>query len=83
MAKQVITVCDLSDDGCFGDVVGFRLWREGDKQASALDLCVHHAAPLAALMEHASIVDLPSKPRVTMQITKLRATDATRHLKKE
>ena len=83
MAKQVITVCDLKDDSCAGAVNAYRLWREGERQAAALDLCVHHATPLEALMERASTVDLPVKPRVTMHVTKLRTTDATRHLKKE
>lgn len=83
MAKEVITVCDLRDAACVGEVRGFRLWIEGDRQAAALDLCEHHASPILALTERASTVDLPVKPRVTMQVTKLRTTEATRHLKKE
>lgn len=82
MAKRVITVCDLHDDSCIGDVVSWKLWSEGDRTAKAVDLCEHHASPLLALIRGASEVDLPVKPRAIMHVTKLKATDATRHLKK-
>jgi hypothetical protein len=34
-------------------------------------------------MEVAKSVELPAKPRVRMEVTRLQATDRTRHLKKE
>jgi alpha-beta hydrolase superfamily lysophospholipase len=80
--KQVITVCDRQDTTCNGQVSSFRLWHEGDRTASTVDLCEAHAAPILALIAGADAVELPNKPRAAMQITKLRATEATRHLKK-
>jgi hypothetical protein len=34
------------------------------------------------LVENASEVELPPRPRATMQVTKLRPTEATKHLKR-
>jgi hypothetical protein len=80
--KQMITVCDRKDTTCDGEVASFRLWRDGDRSAAAVDLCETHAGPILALIAGADAVELPTKPRAVMQITKLRATEATRHLKK-
>lgn len=80
--KQTITVCDHTDASCDGVVSSFRVWREGDRTASTVDLCEVHASPILALVAGADAVELPTKPRAAMQITKLRATEATRHLKK-
>jgi hypothetical protein len=80
--KQVITVCDRQDTTCNGPVSSYRVWREGDRTASTVDLCETHAAPILALIAGADAVELPVKPRAVMQITKLRPTEATRHLKK-
>lgn len=82
MATEVITVCDLRDERCQGDVASWRLWHEGERTARGIDLCEHHASPLVALIGGASEVDLPVKPRAVMTVTKLKATEATRHLKK-
>lgn len=81
--KQVITVCDRQDTTCDGPVSSFRVWREGERTAFMVDLCEAHASPILALIAGADAVELPTKPRAVMQITKLRTTEATRHLKKQ
>jgi hypothetical protein len=86
VAKRYVSVCDAADQDlgpCEGDVQEFRIWVEGERTASALDLCERHAGPIRALMSVAAEVELPSRPRQSMQVTRLRTTDATRHLKKK
>lgn len=82
MARREVFVCDLEDDTCAGLVSCYRLWRDGDRQAWGRDLCETHASPLLALVDGAELVDLPSKPRVRMESTRLRTTDKTSRLKK-
>lgn len=85
MAKQVITVCDMaqvSANACTGTVASFRIWVDGDKIANGVDLCESHAESIRVLQAVASEVELPARPRAAMQVTKLRTTDATKHLKK-
>lgn len=83
MATQTVKVCDFEHGACQKPAVSYRLWRDGDTQATAIDLCEEHAAPLLALMEAGESVDLPTKPRVRMEVTRLRPTEKTKHLKKE
>lgn len=83
MATQTVKVCDFGHGSCGKPAQSYRLWRDGDQTAWALDLCDDHASPLLALVEGAEQVALPSKPRVRMEVTKLRATPRTAHLKKE
>lgn len=82
MARREVLVCDLEDDTCEGVVTCYKLWRDGDRQAWARDLCEHHASPLLAIVDGADKVDLPSKQRVRMEPTRLRTTDKTKPFKK-
>lgn len=83
MATQTVKVCDFGHGACQKPAQSYRLWRDGDSKASAIDLCEEHAAPLLAVMELGETVDLPTKPRVRMEATPLRPTPKTRPLKKE
>ena len=83
MAVQTVKVCDFDHGACGMPAKSYRLWRDGDSKASAIDLCEEHAAPLEAVMEVGETAELPVKPRVRMEVTPLRATDKTRPLKKE
>lgn len=82
MAKETLTLCDFGGGTCRNVAVGYRLWRDGDKQAQAVDLCEEHAAPLLAVLEWAETTDLPTKSRVRMEVTRLQATPVTARLKK-
>jgi len=82
MAERTVLVCDFDDETCAQQVSRFRLWRDGDRQASAIDLCETHAEALNALFARAVPTDLPSKPRQRMEVTALKVTDKTQHLKK-
>jgi hypothetical protein len=83
MAVQTVKVCDFDGGACGKPAKSYRLWRDGDSKASAVDLCEEHAAPLEAVMGVAEAIELPAKPRVRMEVTPLRATAKTRSLKKE
>lgn len=84
MATQTVKVCDFGHGACQRPAMSYRVWRDGDSKASAVDLCEEHAEPLLALIELApALVELPTKPRVRMEVTRLRATEKTKHLKKE
>lgn len=82
MATQTIRVCDFDEGSCQRNATCYKVWRDGDRQAWTVDLCEEHAAPLLAIVERAERTDLPVKPRVKMEPTPLRTTQATRPLKK-
>lgn len=90
MARREVLVCDVQvNDGhgsgacpCGREATRYTLWRDGDRQAATVDLCVEHAAPLEALLSAGSVVDLPVKQRARMEPTALRVTPKTAHLKK-
>jgi hypothetical protein len=83
MAVQTVKVCDFDGGACGKPAQSYRLWRDGDSKASAVDLCEEHAAPLEAVMAVGETAELPVKPRVRMEVTALRPTSKTRSLKKE
>ena len=83
MAVQTVKVCDFDDGGCGRPAKSYRLWRDGDSKATSIDLCEEHAQPLEAVMAVGEQAELPTKPRVRMEVTPLRTTDKTRPLKKE
>jgi len=83
MAKETVLTCDFDHSTCRRLATRFKLWREGDKQSLAIDLCEEHAKPLLDIFEHATLTDLPTKPRARMEVTKLVATPKTQHLKKK
>lgn len=83
MAKQTILLCDFGNGSCKNEAQTYRVWREGDRQARAIDLCDEHASPLLNVFAEGKLVDLPSKPRVRMDVTKLKVTPKTAPLKKE
>lgn len=83
MARETVTLCDFEQGACRRVADSYRLWRDGDKQASAIDLCEEHARPLLAIFEGTQSVDLPAKPRARMDVTKLVTTPKTAHLKKK
>lgn len=80
MAVKTVRVCDV--DGCKQPAIGYRVYRDGDREALGLDLCDEHAAPIVALLEAAKPMPFPAKPRVTMTPTRLRTTPETKPLKK-
>ena len=82
MAKRELLVCDGDNGSCQQEAVSFILWQEGAKQAWSVDLCPEHAQPLLDLVENAQLVNLPTRQRVRMEVTPLKATEKTRHLKK-
>lgn len=82
MSRETTILCDFESGACKRTANSYRVWRDGDKQAWAVDLCDEHARPLLDLVERAELVDLPVKPRVRMEVTKLKTTDRTAHLKK-
>lgn len=83
MATQTVKVCDFEHGTCLKPALSYRVWRDGDKQASAIDLCDEHAAPLLSIVEGAELVELPTKARVRMEVTTLKTTPKTAKLKKE
>lgn len=83
MARETVVLCDFGGGTCRNPAESFRVWRDGDKQAAAVDLCAEHAKPLLDVLEGASLVDLPTKARVRMEVTKLVTTPKTAHLKKK
>lgn len=82
MAKETVLTCDFGQGSCRLPAVAYRLWSEGDKQAQAVDLCEQHSAALREAFEGAALVDLPTKQRARMEVTALRTTPKTAHLKK-
>lgn len=83
MAREVVLICDFGHGACRKPASSYRVWRDGDRQALAMDLCDEHAGPLLAAVEGAQLVDLPTKPRQRMEVTKLLTTPKTAHLKKD
>lgn len=83
MARETVTLCDFGHSGCRRPATSYRLWRDGDSKASAIDLCDEHAQPLLDLIEGAVQVDLPTKQRQRMEVTKLLTTPRTAPLKKK
>lgn len=83
MAKETVLLCDSNGGACRKPATNYRLWRDGEQKAWSVDLCDEHATPLLAVVDSADLVDLPSKSRVRMEVTKLRTTPATAHLKKK
>lgn len=81
MARREVLVCDSSET-CERNATCYKVWRDGERQAWSIDLCDEHAAPLLAILEGAEQVDLPTKPRVRMEVTSLKTTPRTRPLKK-
>jgi hypothetical protein len=82
MSKEVVHLCDFGQGSCRRPASSYRLWRDGDRQAWSVDLCDDHARPLLEAVEGASLVDLPTKQRQRMEVTKLLATPRTAPLKK-
>lgn len=85
MAKREVHVCDVQEHGapCGKPGRSWTMWREGDRQAQRVDLCDKHAAPLTTILSQAELIDLPSRPRARMQVTELKPTPSTAHLKKK
>lgn len=83
MAREVVVLCDFDGGGCRRPAASYRVWRVGDRQAAAIDLCDEHAAPLLEVIEKGQQVELPARPRKGMEVTELRATPRTEHLKKK
>lgn len=82
MAEKTVLECDSRNHGCRGEVQRWHLWVEGDVEAARVDLCPVHARPLTDLAARGQMDSLPSKPRATMEVVKLKPTKATRHLKR-
>ena len=82
MATQTVWVCDFGGGTCENPATRYRLWREGDKQSWEVDLCDQHAKPVLAALSLGRVTDLPARQRQRMEVTKLRQTPRTRHLKK-
>lgn len=82
MARETVILCDFGHSDCRRQAVSYRIWRDGDSKASAVDLCDEHAQPLLELINGAEQVDLPTKPRARMEVTKLHTTPRTAPLKK-
>lgn len=83
MAKETVLLCDYAAKSCRQPATNYKMWRDGEQKAWSVDLCDEHAAPLLAIIEGADLTDLPAKPRVRMEVTPLRTTPATAHLKKK
>lgn len=81
MARQTVLVCDFGANSCSRPAKTYRIWIDGERQATAVDLCDLHAEPVLAVLRFGEQSDLPSKPRVKMEATRLKTTEATRHLK--
>jgi hypothetical protein len=84
MAKHEVHVCDVDLNGtaCGQPARTWTMWLDGERQAHQVDLCQEHSAPLQDLLASSQPVDLPVRPRATMQTTKLKATPRTAPLKK-
>jgi hypothetical protein len=82
MAQHTVRVCDFESGACQAIATCYKVWREGERQAWSVDLCEEHAQPLLLLLAVAERSDLPTKPRVKMEATKLRTTASTRPFKK-
>jgi hypothetical protein len=83
MAKATVLLCDHGSRSCKQPATNYKLWRDGEQKAWTVDLCDEHAAPLLAVVDGADLVELPTKQRVRMEVTTLRTTQATAHLKKK
>lgn len=82
MATTTVLVCDKGNNMCKGDVVSWRLWTDGSDVSTRVDLCGVHARPLVELAAVGVPDGLPSKQRATMEVTALRPSKATAHLKR-
>jgi hypothetical protein len=74
--ESAVKVCDLCQSH---PAYEFRIWRDGDMHAKALDLCRACSKPLTEGGE----VELPIKPRQRMELTQLRTTKQTAEFKKK
>lgn len=83
MARETVLICDFEHGACRKPAKSYRVWADGDRQAWAIDLCEDHARPLLDIAEAGELVDLPTKPRQRLEVTKLKTTPATAHLKKK
>ena len=83
MAREVVLTCDFGQRTCRKPASSYRVWRDGDRQAWAVDLCDEHSAVmLAVVVSDGTLTDLPTKPRQRMEVTKLVTTPRTAALKK-
>jgi hypothetical protein len=83
MSKQTVLLCDFDGGTCRQPATNYKVWRDGDQKAWSVDLCDGHAEPLLSVVQGAEMVELPTKARVRMEVTTLRTTPATAHLKKK
>jgi hypothetical protein len=83
MARETVLLCDFDQGGCRRPATRYTLWRDGDAKAWAIDLCEEHAAPLLSVTDWAELVDLPTRARTRMEVTKLVTTPKTAHFKKK
>lgn len=54
MAKRIVTVCDMENQTCRGDVATWQLTPPRGQSAREVDLCQHHAKPLHAAEQAAT-----------------------------
>jgi hypothetical protein len=83
VVRETLLLCDFGQGSCRQRAHSYRVWRDGDKTAWALDLCDEHAEQLLLLVRTAEKVELPTKQRVKLEATQLRTTSKTAHLKKK
>lgn len=81
MAQKTVLECDRGNHMCKGDVVSYHVWRDGDVMSTRVDLCGVHDRPVRDLVDVGTEEPVPSKPRVAMEVTRLRPSKATAHLK--
>lgn len=82
MARETLTLCDFNHSDGRRPATTYRLWCDGATKARTVDLCDEHAEPLLAIFKDAQEVELPTKPRRSMEVTKLVTTAKTAPLKK-
>jgi hypothetical protein len=70
------------DGKCRGAVQEWCLWKAGERESVAVQLCAEHSKPLAAVYRLGIRRPLPTKPRMSLHATKLKTVRETRHLKR-
>lgn len=75
--ESAIKLCDLCQSHPAQE---FRIWREEDTHAKVIDLCRDCSR---TLLRSGRKVELPTKKRMTMEVTKLKTTRKTAPLKKK
>lgn len=78
--ESTVKLCDVCQRH---PATEFRIWKEEESEAKAIDLCRQCSKPLTDLAKAGRVVELPTKPRQRMILTPLKTTRQTAEFKKK